>query len=1014
MGNIWNRLPDDDDDDLILLEKRLRNPRSSKPSEYSAFHRLLIFLSLSLAFAIAFAVLAFVVLPMFFPPPSLLTPDDPVEMAVKEIVVIELERLQMGLIPLPDWVDEVPAEEFPEIPAEVQRLLEKEEPATRPFCSLVPEDNRFDCMPRGDVNQQNCEARGCCWMPPDQRRKRRNRRSTTEEKKRGVEMDVPYCFYPFDMPSYNLVEYMPTDDGFEGHISRDPNATNVYPEAISDLIIQVFMETETRLRVKITDQKTDRYEVPIPVMPQPPTRQPKQAYTFEVTYVPFSFRVIRAATGSVLFDTSATPLSFYNQFLEIGSYLPSHYIYGLGEHTDHHFMHSTKWKSFTFWTTDIYPSFDTPLYGVHPFYLLMEEDGKSHGVFLFNSNAMDVILQPAPAITYRTIGGVLDFYFFLGPTADDVVQQYTMLVGAPVLPPYWALGYHLCRWGYINLNGTKTVTERNIAARIPFDTQWNDLDYMNGSRDFTIDPVNFAGLPEFVADLHNRGMHYVIITDPAISSVEPKGTYPPFDDALEMNCLTLNASGQYIEGNMWTGAKEAYPDFTCANASAYFTKQISEFHAKLPFDGLWIDMNEPSSFVNGSVYGCPNSSLEYPPYVPSLHVPLMAGRTLCMTAQHYLGLHYNLHSTYGIFMAMTTRTALLKAFPEKRPFILSRSTFAGQGQFSAHWNGDTTSDWSHLQTSVFDILNFNLFGMPFVGADICGFMGDTTEELCIRWHQLGAFYPFSRNHNDYGSKAQDPAAFSNTTTAIIRQALIYRYLLLPHWNTLLFRASVSGSPVLRPVFFQFPDDRTTYSLDWQFLLGDSFMVSPVLTPNTTEVLIYFPENRWYDFYTGAELKAKRTWQKMAAPLEKLNVHIRGGCIVPMQVPNVTTTLSRQNPFYLGVALNDSNAASGEIFWDDGEQYFDTVLTKTYSLVSFTMDNYILTSHVVHGVYPIAPPLKEIILLGLRQPSAVILDGNNVNFDYDQQTGKLVVGNLALNFLKEFKLEVKMPPPGTDF
>lgn len=232
------------------------------------------------------------------------------------------------------------------------------------------------------------------------------------------------------------------------------------------------METSTRLRVKLSDYARNRYEVPVPVMPQPATDKPPQTlYYFNVTINPFSFRVYRKDTGTLIFDTSAGSFSFYDQFIEIASYLPTRYIYGLGEHTDAHFLHSVDWTKFTFWTTDIYPDLNTPLYGVHPFYLSMEEDGKSNGVFLFNSNAMEVVLQPAPAITYRTIGGVVDFYFFLGPNPADVVAQYIDLIGKPALPPYWALGFHLCRWGYVTLNVTRNTTERNIAAGIPLDVQ---------------------------------------------------------------------------------------------------------------------------------------------------------------------------------------------------------------------------------------------------------------------------------------------------------------------------------------------------------------------------------------------------------------------------------------------------------------------------------------------------------------------------------------------------------------
>lgn len=131
------------------------------------------------------------------------------------------------------------------------------------------------------------------------------------------------------------------------------------------------------------------------MLPDPPQfAANKTLYDIQLSRYPFYFRIYRKDTGTLLFDTSAGVLSFYDQFVELSSYLPSRYIYGLGEHLDNHFMHSVEWNRFTFWTTDIYPDVATPLYGVHPFYLSMEDNGNSHGVFLLNSNAMDVILQP--------------------------------------------------------------------------------------------------------------------------------------------------------------------------------------------------------------------------------------------------------------------------------------------------------------------------------------------------------------------------------------------------------------------------------------------------------------------------------------------------------------------------------------------------------------------------------------------------------------------------------------------
>jgi alpha-glucosidase (family GH31 glycosyl hydrolase) len=116
------------------------------------------------------------------------------------------------------------------------------------------------------------------------------------------------------------------------------------------------------------------------------------------------------------------------------------------------------------------------LYGQHPFYLEMR-DGAAHGVFLLNSNPMDVVLQPG-ALTYKVIGGVLDFFFIMGPTPDKVISQYHSIIGLPHFPPYWALGFHQCRWGYKTIQETANVVSNYEKYGIPLDAMWNDIDLM--------------------------------------------------------------------------------------------------------------------------------------------------------------------------------------------------------------------------------------------------------------------------------------------------------------------------------------------------------------------------------------------------------------------------------------------------------------------------------------------------------------------------------------------------------
>ncbi|NXW52162.1 SUIS protein, partial [Nyctiprogne leucopyga] len=159
------------------------------------------------------------------------------------------------------------------------------------------------------------------------------------------------------------------------------------------------------------------------------------------------------------------------------------------------------------------------------------------------------------------------------------------------------------------------------------------------------------------------------------------------------------------------------------------------------------DMNEVSNFIKGSIKGCAQNDLNYPPFTPNIVENLMFSKTLCMDAVQKWGKHYDVHSLYGYSMAISTRKVIEALFPGKRSFLISRSTFVGSGKYTGHWLGDNAATWDHLKWAIPGMLDFNLFGIPYIGADICGFFDNTTEELCRRWMQVGAFYPFSRNHN---------------------------------------------------------------------------------------------------------------------------------------------------------------------------------------------------------------------------------------------------------------------------
>ncbi|KAM6301712.1 sucrase-isomaltase, intestinal-like [Podargus strigoides] len=854
---------------------------------------------------------------------------------------------------------------------------------------------RIDCHPQPGASQELCEARGCTWCPTDV-------------------ANAPWCFFPKDSPyGYSLGRNMEkTAKGWRVTLNKR-QALSLFGNDISPVVLEVEFQTRDRLRFRLYDPNRERFEVPLKI-DSPGVTADEASYDVEFADDSSHFRIKRRSTGTVLWDSPLIDLFFSNQYLQITTSVPSTSVYGFGEHEHLSFKHSMDFVTYGMFSRDQAPTPFANLYGVHPFYMCVEADSNAHGVLLLNSNAQDVSLTPNPSLTFRTIGGILDFYVFLGPTPENVIQQYTEAIGRPHMPAYWSLGFHLSRWGYGNIDVLKKTVDRMHYYDIPYDVQHFDIDYMERRLDFTYDKVNYAGLPEYLKQLKKEGMHNVMILDPFISKDEEPGTYRPYDLGEEMGIWVKNSDG--------------------------ITPAVGQ------------DMNEPSNFLRGQYPGCAVNDINNPPYVPSISDRSLAQKTLCPDSKTYLGEHYNTHSLFGWSQTAPTFNVVQQA-TEKRAFVLSRSTFVGSGKHGGHWLGDNFSQWKDMHLSIIGVLEFNLFGIPYIGADICGFNYNTTYELCLRWMQLGSFYPFSRNHNAEGNIEQDPAVFGEEFAKISRATLRIRYSLLPYLYTLFFESHVHGNTVVRSLMHEFTSDQQTHGIDTAFLWGPAFMIAPVLQEGAMKarfitiqmvvahfsadlniqgcrhnaekiwreghldfigfflqvfksfyrltqsliakelgarsVDVYFPEATWFDYYTGH--KVPSVWNKkyvtVAAPLSKIPLFIRGGYILPEQAPATTTTKSRLNPFGLIIALDEQGEASGSLFWDDGDS-IDTIEKENYFLAKYTYSNGNLKTEILKNGYRGADTLKynKITILGLKlRPHGVSLNGRAIRgeaFSYE--------------------------------
>ncbi|KAJ8686732.1 hypothetical protein QAD02_022526 [Eretmocerus hayati] len=872
-------------------------------------------------------------------------------------------------------------------------------------CMATPLSMRFDCHPEEGATESSCTQRGCCWKPWN-----------NLKIERKVPLNVPFCYYPKDWSLYRYRNFSKNGNEFSGLLHLQGNS--YYKEDIPLIKIQSTDVDNTILRVQILDPTKERYEPPFPIRSafnKPLTSDSTSLLELKMDENCLGFKVTRSSDKQVLFNSIGVGgFTFADQFLQISSTLPTHNIYGLGEHRSNLKL-NTHWQKFTLFNADQAPTEDMSLYGSHPFYMVLEQTGKAHGVLFLNSNAMDIILQPNPAITFRSIGGIFDLYFLAGPTPADVLKQYSQIVGKPFLPPYWSLGFHLCKYGYGSMEKTREVWQRTQKASIPFDVQWNDIDYMDKNNDFTYDKINFKGLPDFIKEIHSVGMHYIPIIDAGVSASEKSGTYIPYDEGVRRGIFINDPHDNApFKGKVWNLGSTAWPDFTNPNTTSYYTEMMASLHESIEFDGAWIDMNEPSNFYDGLVHGCEKTSLDFPPYLPRVNGNLLSKKTLCMNAKQHLGNHYDLHNLFGLSQAVAVNKAL-KKIRNKRPFIISRSTWVGHGFYAGHWTGDVFSTWHDLKVSIPEILSFSLFQVPMVGADICGFNGNTTEALCNRWMQLGAFYPFSRNHNSDDTIEQDPVIMGQLVVNSSKKALRARYHLLPYLYTLFYRAHLYGETVARPLFIEFHNDSNTYNIDTQFLWGSCLLISPVLDEGKTEVDAYFPRGFWYNYYSMESSFSVGKNVTLDAPLDTIPLHVRGGCILPAQEPSTTTTLSRQKPFNLLVALDERGRAKGELYWDDGDS-LDSIENKQFKHFEFEVDDNELVSSVIEGNYKSKMRLGTVVVMGVSKlVRQVFINDKQVEFQYDKEKSVLRVDNLSVNFERKFVLQwfyKKVPFPSS--
>ena len=526
------------------------------------------------------------------------------------------------------------------------------------------------------------------------------------------------------------------------------------------------------------------------------------------------------------------------------------YFYGLGERTgslNKKGYHYRNWN-----TDDPTPHGETyaQLYKSIPF-LIAIKNNEASGIFFDNhfESHFDMGKENSNYYYFGAKDGNLDYYFIYGPEVSEVVNEYTNLTGKTPLPQLWTLGYQQCRWSYAPeqraLEIAKTFREKNI----PCDTIYLDIDYMDDFRVFTWDNKKFKNPKAFTDELKSMGFKVVTIIDPGVKV--DKG-YKIYDEGLKNGYFATDKDGMVYKNTVWPG-DSVFPDFMNSQVRKWWGNN-QKIMFNLGIAGIWNDMNEPASF-NG---------------------PLP--EDIVFNNDGTLVTHKEIHNVYGHMMDKATYEGIKEA-TNKRPFVVTRACYAGTQKYSTVWTGDNQSTWEHLRMSLPMLMNIGLSGMAFCGTDVGGFGFDCTGELLSRWVQVGTFTPLFRNHSTIGSREQEPWAFDEITEEINKKYIKLRYKFIPYLYDMMHKCEKSGAPIIRPLLYNYQNDKKTYEINDEFMFGDNVLVSPVVEQGARQKLVYLPKgNSWIDYWTGEEFEGGQYIIK-DAPLDICPIYIKTMSII---------------------------------------------------------------------------------------------------------------------------------------
>jgi alpha-glucosidase len=641
-------------------------------------------------------------------------------------------------------------------------------------------------------------------------------------------------------------------------------------------------------------------------------------------------------------------------------------IYGLGEKTG---AGNRRGRRLTNWNTDPswllpdkrYTTSADPIYQSHPFYLTVYE-GKSSGAYLANSfrSVFDLGATKTDRVALQVDDDEIDLFLFAGPTPQAVVASYTQLVGRSPAPPRYSLGFHQARWSYTPDTRVRAIANEFRTRKLPADAVWLDIDYMDGYRSFTFHPQNFADPKALTSELSTLGFRTITILDPGIK-YDPNGKYGAYDRGIAADAFIKDAKGTLVQRKCWP-EEAVFPDFSSKRGRDYWSSEVENFLTNSGVSAIWIDMNEPAVFHEE---GFPSD------------VPVDGEGVPTSFAE--------VRNLYGSLMAKATYAGALAARPDERPFILTRAGFSGVQKYAAVWTGDAESTWDTLAMLPAQLVGMSMSGIAMVGSDVGGFTGATSPEMYGRWFEIGTFSPFFRGHvmkekDGQPTPDQEPWSFGTEIESAAQKLLALRYSLIPYWEQQLLAHENEGTPVLRPLWWDAPNDPQSLAREDEWWVGPSLLVAPVTTAGVTTHEVYLPPGRFVDFHSGALLDGGKTVTTQA-PIGRVPMYVRAGAIVPMQSPREYTDQAGASTRFIDVFAGGNGNA--ELHEDDGKSFAyrkgGFSRTRVSSEASAGATTIVLEART--GAFVPAARTLGVRLHGVTKASAT-LDGQTVEASWD--------------------------------